>query len=86
MLFVPNYLDMESQLKIGKKVLQKYMKVICNAGIIKLLGRTDRRGNNCYAAAYIGTRRKNEDTKTKREWFLRNCPEIRKALAAFTLR
>ena len=89
-LFVPDYPDMNRQLNIKKNELQKYLKKMRDAGILKRLGKTGERGTNCYAAGYHRNYQYKEGVVskegTKREWFFKETTEIKQALKNFKIR
>ena len=86
-LFIPNYPDMQNELQLSKKTIQKYLLKFCKVGILKKLRKTDARGNSVYAVGYYAPYiNKDKEKQVQRILFLKNSPEIRTALRDFKIR
>jgi hypothetical protein len=85
-LFTPNYIDMENELNLNKKSIQKYLERFCEIGILIKLRKTDARKNAIYAAGYHTQYIKDDKEQTRRIYFLKNTQEMREALRHFNVR
>jgi hypothetical protein len=85
--FSPDYPDMQNELDLSEKSIQKYLKRFCEIGILVKLRKTDARGNNIYSAGYHALYKNDEGKiQTRRILFLKNTPEMKEALRNFNLR
>jgi hypothetical protein len=87
-LFTPEYLDMENELNLSIKSIQKYLQKFCEIDILVNLGKTDSRGNSVYGVGYWSsyTNIKNNEKQLRRILFLKETPEIKESLRSFKIR
>jgi hypothetical protein len=86
-LFIPDKIDMENSLNLSESSIQKYMKVFCDSGILKKLGKFSSRGKNIYAVGFWSAYgEEGEKRGTKRNYFLKNTKEVRESLKKFRVK
>ena len=82
-LVVPNYNHMQSQLRMSKDLIRKFLRACCRAGFVMDLGKMGPRGQKVYA---IGTWVPWGQSQFRKNPFLKKSSETVKAWRDFTLR
>ena len=83
-LAIPDFEDIDDELDMSRSLVQKHLKGMGDAGIIKPMKKSGSHGQKVYALGYYNSYPLADGgTGSKSNWFLINCKEMRQALMNF---
>lgn len=85
-LAIPDFEDIENELDMSQSLVQKHLKGMGDAGIIKPMRKAGSRGQKVYALGYYNSYPLADGgTGSKSNWFLKDGKEMRQALMNFNI-
>ena len=86
-LFVPDYDDMENELKLGLKSIQKYLNKFAQLEILMKMKKSGHINNMIYAVGYYSSfkDKKTGESRDNRISFMKDTPEMKEKLRNFRL-